>query len=337
MKYRPIRTALLSIALLATPALAGASFAQREEVRSFVAQMEAEHGFSSIELLAAFDRARFEPRVIKLITPPTSPGARSWKRYRAQFLEGKRIENGLAFWDEHRDALEAAYQRYGVPPEVIVAIIGVETFYGRYTGSFDALSALATLAFDYPPRAPLFRRELENLFLLAREQGRDPLTYQGSYAGALGFPQFLPSSIRHYAVDFDGNGQVEIDVSPVDAIGSVANYLAVHGWLRGEPVATRAWVAPEADASALVKAGIEPSLSPQTLAQSGVKPLRGAAHPAPATLVDLVTPDAPTEYWLGYRNFYVITRYNKSSFYAMAVYELSQMLSERRAVEQPRS
>lgn len=335
MTHRPLRTALLSLALLTAPALADASYAQREEVRSFVEQMQAKHGFDSAELLAALEGAQHDARVIRLITPPTSPAARSWQRYRMRFLETSRIDGGLAFWREHRSALEAAHERFGVPPEIIVAIIGVETHYGRHTGNFEALSALATLAFDYPPRAPLFRRELENLFLLAREQGRDPRTYQGSYAGALGFPQFLPSSIRHYAVDFDGNGRIELETSPTDAIGSVANYLAVHGWLRDEPVATRARVAPGADPAPLVQAGIEPTLAPEVLAQAGIVPLRGDAHPAPATLVDLATPDAPTEYWLGYRNFYVITRYNKSSFYAMAVYELAKALSERRAAALP--
>jgi len=206
----------------------------------------------------------------------------------------------------------------------------VETLYGRNTGKFETVSALATLAFDYPPRAPLFLRELENLFLLAREQGRDPFSYQGSYAGALGYPQFLPSSIRSYAIDFDGNGRTELAAEPVDAIGSIANYMAVHGWQRDAPVAMRARMEPATDPAPLVQAGIEPTLSPELLTLAGIAPLRGPAHDAPATLVDLATPDADTEYWLGYRNFYVITRYNKSSFYAMAVFELARALRELR-------
>lgn len=326
---RPLTAALLSLSLLAGPGLANGSYAQREEAIEFVRAMQEKHGFDSGELLAVLDRARHDPRVIQLIRPPSSPGVRSWQRYRARFLESRRIESGLTFWQEHRDTLQAASDRYGVPPEIIVAIIGVETFYGRNTGNFETVSALATLAFDYPPRAPLFLRELEHLFLLAREQGRDPSSYHGSYAGALGYPQFLPSSVRSYAVDFDGNGQVDFDNEPADAIGSVAHYLAQHGWARDEPVAVPALLAPESDPRTLVDAGIEPVLTPEQLTQAGVTPASADPHPAPATLVDLASPGEETEYWLGYRNFYVITRYNKSSFYAMAVFELARALRER--------
>ncbi len=327
---RRLPLALIASALLAAPGLSAASYAEREEAQAFARDMAQRHGFDDTELIAALGRARYDERVIRLITPPATRGARSWQRYRAQFLDTTRIDGGLAFWQEHETALAAAQERFGVPAEIIVAIIGVETLYGRNTGRFETMSALATLAFDYPPRAPLFLRELENLFLLAREQGRDPFSYQGSYAGALGYPQFLPSSIRHYAVDFNGNGSIALDAEPIDAIGSIGNYLAAHGWLRGEPVAARARLEPGTDPVPLVAAGIEPALTPEQLAAAGVAPLRGDPYPAPATLVDLETPDADTEYWLGYRNFYVITRYNKSSFYAMAVYELARALREQR-------
>jgi len=329
--------AVLASTLLAAPAVAGAAYSERDEAQAFVRDMAQRHGFDSAELHAALDRAQHDERVIRLITPPATPAARSWQRYRAGFLDTPRLEGGLAFWRQHEAALTAAHERFGVPPEIVVAIIGVETLYGRNTGKFETVSALATLAFDYPPRAPLFLRELENLFLLAREQGRDPFSYQGSYAGALGYPQFLPSSIRSYAIDFDGNGRTELVAEPVDAIGSIANYMAVHGWQRDAPVAIRARLDPDTDPAPLVQAGIEPTLSPELLTLAGIAPLRGPAHDAPATLVDLATPDADTEYWLGYRNFYVITRYNKSSFYAMAVFELARALRERREASPPGS
>ncbi|BAL25812.1 lytic murein transglycosylase B [Azoarcus sp. KH32C] len=322
-----ITAALLVLALLAQPSQAGASYAQRDEGMAFAKEMQEKHGFDQAQILAALDRAHFDARVIRLIKPPATPTARSWQRYRARFLESARINSGIAFWHENEATLQAASDRYGVPPEIVAAIIGVETYYGRNAGNFELVSALATLAFDYPPRASLFQRELENLFLLAREQGRDPFSYYGSYAGALGYPQFLPSSIRNFAVDFDGDGHIDIDQNPTDAIGSVANYLSSHGWVRGEPVASPALVAPTTDTQPLINAGIEPTITPEQLAAAGITPVRDQTG-APATLVDLATPGEGIEYWLGYRNFYVITRYNKSSFYAMAVFQLAQALRD---------
>ncbi len=323
---RPTRRLLLPLALLALPLAAPASFVHREEARAFVQEMSNTHGFDDAELYAMLDRARHHPRVIELIRPPATTGTRSWQRYRARFLDNTRIDGGLAFWRAHRETIARASAQYGVPEEVIVAIIGVETLYGRHTGNFETFSALATLAFDYPPRAPLFRRELENLLLLAREQGSDPFSYYGSFAGAVGYPQFLPSSVRHYAVDFDGDGRIDFDHSPTDAIGSVANYLHVHGWQAGRPIAHRARIAADTDARALIDAGIDPSLTPDALLAAGVVQLDGSAPADTATFVDLPTPNADTEYWLGYRNFYVITRYNRSSFYAMAVFQLAEAL-----------
>jgi peptidoglycan lytic transglycosylase B len=336
MTYRLI-PALLAATLLAAAPCADASYLEREDVRAFVRNMEEKHGFDGGVLLAALHGASHDTEVIRLISPPSAPGVRSWRRYRARFLDASRIGAGVEFWQEHDSTLRAACDRYGVPPEVVVAIIGVETFYGRNTGNFETLSALATLAFDYPPRAALFLRELENLFLLAREQGRDPASYQGSYAGAIGYPQFLPSSIRAFAVDFDGNGRIDLEAEPADAIGSVARYLAEHGWQRNGPVAVPVRLAPNTEAQALVDVGIEPTLVPEQLARAGVAPVDGGLNADPATLVDLATPGAETEYWLGYRNFYAITRYNKSSFYAMAVFQLSQALREQHSVALARS
>ena len=332
--FARLASAVLALTL---PALATASYAEREDARAFIAELTARHDFDPAALDRALARARHDPSVIRLITPPAHKGARSWQNYRARFLDRTRIDGGLAFWEAHAATLQRAANQYGVPAEIIVAILGVETMYGRHTGDFETLSALATLAFDYPPRAELFRRELEALFLLAREQGRDPASYSGSFAGALGYPQFLPSSVRAYAVDFDGDGRVDFDRDPSDAIGSVANYLHAHGWLAGAPVAERARVAPGADTAPLLGAGIEPALAPDILARAGIGPLDGRAAAATATLVDLETPGAATEYWLGYRNFYVITRYNRSSFYAMSVFELAEALRLRRLVDAMRS
>jgi membrane-bound lytic murein transglycosylase B len=315
---------------LLLPLGAGASYAEREEGRAFIQEMVERHGFDAGELGAALARANHDPEVIRLITPPSKRGVRSWRNYRARFLDPVRIRGGVAFWDEHAALLERASERFGVPPEIIVAIIGVETVYGRHTGNFETMSTLATLAFDYPRRAELFRGELEALFLMAREQRRDPASYYGSYAGALGYPQFLPSSLRAYAVDFDGNGEIDFESDPYDAIGSVANYLHVHGWQPGAPIAERARFTGVVDPAPLVAAGIEPALHPEALASIGVTTIGGGAPASTATLVDLESPNATTEYWLGYRNFYVITRYNRSSFYAMSVFELAEAIRRQR-------
>jgi membrane-bound lytic murein transglycosylase B len=319
---------LCAAACFAAPALAARSFAARDDVRAFVEEMVDRHGFERASLLATFAQIKPLPAVIKAIKPPADPGIRSWRAYRARFVEPGRIAAGLRFWDAHANALRGASARFGVPEEVIVAIIGVETIYGRNTGRFGTLAALATLAFDYPPRAELFRRELEALLLLAREEGRSPLDYRGSYAGALGLPQFLPSSVRQWAVDFDGSGRIDLAASPDDAIGSVARFLQAHGWQPGEAVTVPVELDPGSDPQPLIDEGIRPVRLPAEMRPLGVRAEAAAARPA--ALIDLATPDAPTEYWLGYQNFFVITRYNRSSFYAMAVYQLAEALRAAR-------
>lgn len=323
------RLALAAAALL--PFAAAASYVEREDGQSFIREMVERHGFDAAELSAVLARASHDPTVIRLITPPGRPGARSWRSYRARFLDPLRIGGGVRFWEENEALLQRAAEQYGVPPEIVTAIIGVETLYGQNTGNFETMSALATLAFDYPRRAELFRGELEALFLLAREQGRDPASYYGSYAGALGYPQFLPSSVRAYAVDFDGDGRIDFDADPVDAIGSVARYLQAHGWQANAPIAERARFIGVVDPEPLVAAGIEPGLAPDALAGAGVTTISGEPAAAPAALIDLETPNARTEYWLGYRNFHAITRYNRSSFYAMSVFELAEAIRRQRA------
>ena len=305
--------------LLAAPAW-GETYAGREDVRAFVAEMQTKHGFDGNELESLFARTKPNAAVIKAILPPKDPAIRSWQTYQSRFVEPRRIAAGLRFWEQHAGELAKAQALYGVPAEIVLAIIGVETIYGRHTGRFNTFGALTTLAFDYPPRAELFRGELEALLLLARDEKRDPLSYKGSFAGALGLPQFLPSSLRRWGTDFDGDGHINLTTSPADAIGSVANFLKEHGWEKDGPVAVRASLS--GDPTQLVVAGIRPQRLPAEMA--GVA--ADGAPALPAALIDLVTPDAPTEYWLGYNNFYVLTRYNRSSFYAMAVFQLAEAL-----------
>ena len=324
-----LRSGIAFLALTLSSACAYADFTARADVSAFVEEIAARNQLEPAPIYAALSRANYLPRVIELITPPAKRGARSWHRYRGQFLGRTHIEAGLKAWAQYENELRRAEKQYGVPPEIILGILGVETIYGRNTGNFETLSALATLAFDYPPRAELFRGELESLFLLARDQKRNPASYIGSFAGAIGWPQFLPSSIRRYAVDFDGNGKIDFDSDAADAIGSVANYLREHGWTAGTPVAVRVRLTPGANPVPLIEAGIEPSLSEAQLLEAGIRPLTGSLPSAgEATLVDLETPGIDTEYWLGYRNFYAITRYNRSSFYAMAVFQLASRLQE---------
>lgn len=305
-------------------------YAGRPEVGQFIRTMAEKHRFDETELHSAFARAERLPSVLKAILPPASPRTRSWKAYRSRYVEPIRISAGINFWQEHASVLRRAAQQYGVPEEIIVAIIGVETIYGRHTGSLETFSSLTTLAFDYPPRAALFLEELENLLLLSRDQQRPVTDYRGSYAGALGVPQFLPSSYRRYAVDFNGDGRIDIENQVEDAIGSVASFLVQHGWQAGKPVAMRATVSRPSDIEAIRATDIDPVWTPEQMSAAGI-----AIHGAPpagstAALIELTTPDQAPEYWAGFSNFYVITRYNRSSFYAMAVFELSRALHDTR-------
>jgi membrane-bound lytic murein transglycosylase B len=329
-------TRILLTALLFAAATGAAAappsepYQRRPEVRAFVSEIAERNGFDADAVLGLFRQAKPDPAVIKAITPPADPGARSWQSYRARFLDAKRIANGLEFWRNHEATLARAQAIYGVPAEIVVAIIGVETLYGRHTGQFEVFNALTNLAFDYPPRAELFRRELEALLLLAREQGRNPWDYRGSYAGAIGYPQFLPSSIRKYAVDFNRDGRIDLSGSAEDAIGSVAHFLYQHGWESGDVIALPARLV-ESDTKGsewgpapLLAEGIFPKRLPADLARFGIE-ADGAPEKA-AALIDLATPNAQTEYRLGFNNFYVLTRYNRSSFYAAAVTDLAEAL-----------
>ncbi len=313
------------------------AFADRDDVRSFVREMVDRHGFDETRLTAVFARTRAAENAIRFMQPAPPGFRRSWIAYRDRFVEPFRIREGLRFWRDNADAVRRASERFGVPEEIVVSIIGVETIYGRQLGDFRVMEALATLAFDYPRRAAYFREELEQYLLLAREAGFDPLDWRGSFAGAVGLPQFMPGSVRRHAVDFDGDGRIDLRFSPADAIGSVASFLANHGWIPGAPTHFAATVEDEARARPAVEAGIPPSLSPLELAGLGVTSPQEVPADEKLALVDLPNGDDTTHYVLGANNFWVITRYNRSYFYAMAVIELARALKDERQTTQARA
>jgi membrane-bound lytic murein transglycosylase B len=309
----------------------GGDFAGYPGVDPFMRRMQQEHGFSSYQVASVLSGAKREQWIIDLMDrqaprPSTGPTG-AWTRYRGKFLTEDNITKGVGFWQRHEAALERAAARYGVPPEYIVAIIGVETRYGSYLGKTRIIDALATLAFAYPRRAEYFTGELESFLVMARDEGVDPFGPRGSYAGAMGLGQFMPSSFRDYAVDFDGDGDRDL-WSPVDAIGSVANYFSSHGWRPGEPVAVRAQVQSGSNAG-LMKTGFSTSYGLNELAGRGITPTRSLGGASKASLLQLDI-GSGYDYWLGSPNFYTITRYNHSTYYAMAVHQLAQAIRARK-------
>ncbi len=327
---RVLALALLALvaagAVAAQPGANAGTYGKREDVHLFITEMVERHGFVGRELRKLFSRARYQPAIIRAMTPPPEAPVKSWQAYRALFVSRDRIEAGAGFRERHAGTLARAAQEFGVPAEIIVAIIGVETVYGRNMGAYRVIDALTTLAFDFPRRSEFFRSELESFLLYARESDIDVFAAQGSYAGAFGIPQFMPGSYRRFAVDYDGDGRRDLNSSPVDAIGSVANFLRAHGWEAGQPVAAPAQVSGEAFRT-LIDAGIKPVYRVADLAAFGV----GVSEPLPpeagCALVELDTPGRAPEYWIGLQNFYVLTRYNRSSFYAVAVLELAREIA----------
>ena len=299
---------------------------KQTEVEAFIDGMVREHDFDRDELQAILARAEIKDSILEAIARPAEKTL-SWAEYRDIFVTGKRIEAGANFWRQHRDMLERISGESGVPVEILVGIIGVETYYGRITGSFRVLDALTTLAFHYPPRADFFRRELEQYLLLTREEGMDAGEPTGSYAGAMGRPQFMPSSFRAYAVDSTGDGKRDIWNNWADVAGSVANYFIEHGWRSGEAVTTRAtlgkrWQEPKpAPANTLT-----PRDTVMSLSERGV--LFATELPADSKSQLLTFEGATgTEHWVGFHNFFVITRYNRSVMYALAVHQLGQEIA----------
>ncbi len=290
------------------------------DVREFITSLSKKDGFDKRYLEDVFARAVYKQNVIDAISRPAE--AKPWKDYRPIFISRTRALQGAAFLREHREVLEKAEAQYGVPVEIIVAIMGVETRYGQNKGSFRVIDSLATLGFHYEPRADFFRKELREFLIMAREESRDPTTMLGSYAGAMGFPQFIPSSFRAYAVDFDGDGRRDFWTGPVDAIGSIGNYLGRHGWKAGEGIALRASVS-DNSVDEIANPGLKPSHSFAELVAMGVGPIEGVDPDAPVSLLRLEG-QYGNEYWIGLHNFHVIMTYNRSRLYAMAVYQLSR-------------
>ncbi len=317
---------LICLMLLMSCASASAiEYADRPEVHEFVRELADEGGFDERELLSIFSHAEYKQNIIDAISRPAEKTL-NWAEYQDIFLTERRTTSGIAFMAENSEALQAAYETYGVPPVIITAIIGVETMYGRITGGYRVLDALSTLAFDYPPRAKFFRGELKEFILLAREEKQMITDLTGSYAGAMGLGQFIPSSYRAYAIDFDGDGFRDIWNNPTDAIGSVANYLHVHGWQRNAEI-TRVVDAGQAPA-ALFNVSLKPSSTAGALREQGLgSALEGLDDEEKVSPMRFEGKQGK-EYWVGLNNFYVITRYNHSKLYAMAVFQLSEGLKK---------
>jgi membrane-bound lytic murein transglycosylase B len=315
----------LSLSLTAA-AFASAPESYSEGARAFAAEMADKHGLDRSALEALLAQAEYRQDIVDAMRRPAE--GKPWHAYRPIFLTPERVAGGVQFLRTHRDLLQRAEAEQGVPPEIIAAVVGVETNYGGNQGKYRVIDALTTLGFAYPERAGFFRKELEELLLLSRDERLDLLGVKGSYAGAMGMPQFIPSSYRDYAVDFDHDGRRDLWNSPADAIGSVANYFARHGWRAGEPVTLPAQAAGSlpADIPVLEKAPAKPNLAAEKLIEAGIT----VSEPISAsTQVSLIRLEAPEdEYWLGFENFYVITRYNHSNLYAMAVYQLSREIRE---------
>jgi len=339
MRRSPTLAALalaLAAASLASGALAqragdarkGVPYGPRDDVRAFAAELSAETGLDRRSVERWLAAARFQPQIVTLMSKPIVEPPK-WFEYRTPFLSADRIANGVAWWRANEDALARAEEKWGVPPEIVVAIVGVETNFGRVTGSYRVIDALATLSFDYPRRAAFFRGELREYLMLAREQGFPPLVPKGSFAGAMGVPQFMPGSFRRYAVDFDGDARIDLWASDADVVGSVANYLSRHDWAPGGPTMVRASIADEHRDAVLrrLDGGVSERRPLDAWASDGVEPA-GLAEAAdePVGLVSLEESPDEASYWIAYPNFYVITRYNRSRLYASAVVALAEAL-----------
>jgi membrane-bound lytic murein transglycosylase B len=320
---------LLASGLLAAQPVASSDYVSRPDVRLFIDLVSEEHGIATSDLERILGDVRYTPTAVRLIGPVPSSApspARSYSRYRTKFLTPDLISAGSRFWALHAKDLARAEAEYGVPAEVILGILGVETAYGRNTGSFRAIDALATIAFDGERRQNYFREELKELLLLARDTGIDPLAIKGSYAGAVGLPQFMPSSYRRYAVDYDGDGAIDLIGSPTDAIGSIASYMKAFGWVTGEepvaPVRLLPGSAPDL-VSGLARVHDLLDVQNKGVVFSGRDPPAG-----PISIFELPTPGKPSKFVAGFTNFEVVTRYNRSTFYASAVLELAEAIQK---------
>lgn len=325
----------LLLALHLVPAAADpASYLHRKEAKQFISEMVSKHGFARKDLNRVFDSAQYQPAIINAMMQPAEVALGSWQAYRAIFINPQRIDAGVQFWSLNEEPLRRASAQFGVPEEIIVGIIGVETIYGRNVGTYRVIDALSTLAFDYPKRAEYFRGELENYLVFTRDARIDPLRMKGSYAGAIGIPQFMPGTYRRFALDYDGDGRINLASSAADAIGSIGNFLQAHGWARGEPVAFPAEVSGEnwrqltsPDGTTVCRAADLPAF--------GVKIPVALPADAGCALIELETQGQPSEFRIGLHNFRVLTRYNRSALYASAVLDLAAELVKARSSPAP--
>ena len=324
-----MKNLILVLSLIVTPVasaleITSGDYQGREDVLAFVQRVAAETDYTEQELVDLFGQVEKQEHLFAKLDRPAEKELK-WYQYKGIFIKDKRVDLGVKFWKEHRDLLEMVSAETGVPEEIIVAIIGVETFYGIYRGKDPVFDSLVTLAFDYPRRAKFFTRELEEFLLLVKEQGFEARALRGSYAGAMGMPQFISSSYRNYAVDFDKDGQTNLFDSIPDIAGSVANYFVKHGWERDGRVARPLELA-ESNSVETLEPGVKPSYTWSDLKQNGLLSKFAIDEETPVALVKLEQKDHP-EYWVGFQNFYVITRYNHSELYAMAVYQLAKLIS----------
>lgn len=312
------------------------AYGEREDVMRFAAEAAERQGLDLATVRSALAQAQFVPSITRYIMPPPAGTAKNWMAYRDRFVEPRRIAAGAAFWNANEAWLRLAEERYGVPPEIIVGIVGVETLYGQQMGNFRIIDALATLSFDFPTgrrdRSAFFRDELQSYLLLCQREGVDPLSWMGSYAGAVGMPQFMPSSILSYAIDFDGDGHIDLHRNTADVIGSVASFLFNAGWQRGLPTHYEVAVPVDsAQRALLLGPDIVPTFSPQQFVENGALLSDAAmATPGKLALVELQNGDAAPSYVAGTNNFYAVTRYNWSSYYALAVITLGEAVKRQR-------
>jgi len=315
-----------------------ANFVQWRGVAEVIDELSDQHGLHRETLKAQFAKVHYLENVVRLINPAPPGRVKNWTVYRDRFIEPTRVRAGVAFWKKHEAALSRAQSEFGVPAEIIVGILGVETMYGRMTGNVRVVDALATLAFAYPPtanreaRMKYFRSELKHVFLLARDNDMDPLSFYGSFAGAIGLPQFMPGSIRRFAVDFDGDGKIDLRNSPADAIGSIASFLIQHGWRPEQPMVFPVTVSDQPDATwrGMLGQSLEAKFTLDEFSRAGVSANGSLPASISYGLVDLQDGNRPTLYWLGTANFFAIAQYNRSFFYAMTVIELGKAIKEQR-------
>ena len=301
-------------------------YKHRDDVSRFVSELAKSSEYTEAELVGLFSRVKKQSHLFERLDRPAEKELK-WHQYKNIFIKEKRIEEGVRFWSRHRELLEAVAEKTGVPEEIMVAIIGVETFYGTYKGKDPVFDSLVTISFDYPKRSRFFKRELEEFLLLAREQEFDPLAIKGSYAGAMGMPQFISSSYRSYAVDGDGEGRVNLFDNIADITASIANYFVRHGWQANQAVA-RPLVALAENSVSELEPGIQTRYKWSDLKRHGLTSHHSISDETPVALVRLEQKNQ-LEFWAGMKNFYVITRYNHSELYAMAVYQLSVLIKSR--------